>query len=113
MTRKKKTMCIERDYWRISLADSLITGDPQSLMLQGRRRITEAFWPAFELPIAEFERLLESVGNAVVLAEGYRWTGSFAAPPSFPNTDTLALCQGRFTCWIYPNRWGATYRPRS
>lgn len=87
---------IEQDYWRLSLQADLADDRPHCLHIEGRRRTTELFWPAYQFPIEEMERLLTSVNNAALLVEGYHWTAPLTHLATVPNSETMAICCGPF-----------------
>jgi len=84
---------IQRDYWRIEEFECLATGGCAAL-IQGRRRTSEPFWPGLRLDWPTLHTFGDTMRNAVAVAAGFCVDERQATNGVFPNTETLAICQG-------------------
>lgn len=84
---------IQRDYWSIEAFGSLGTSSCGAVV-RGRRRQTESFWPGLRLTWDALIRFSVTMRNAVVVADGFLFNQEQSSPCIFPNSETLAICQG-------------------
>jgi hypothetical protein len=85
---------VYRDYWRLEIT-SAPSGAPRLLVMAGRRRTTEPFWPPLGLPLNETGRILAAVGKAAQLGDQISGDRTGQAP-MFPAHEVMAICRGPF-----------------
>ena len=82
---------ISRDYWRLSVEQ---IDNNQSVLLQGRRRTTERYWPGLRLSFAGMERFIQAMGDACRIVDDF-FTSSRSRPEMrFPYSELMAVCDG-------------------
>lgn len=88
---------VQRDYWEIDILGrdlSDLDCDGVVTIIRGRRRTTEAFWPGLRLDQESLLRFAVSLRNAVTIAKGFAADDDGSCQASFPNSHTLAICNG-------------------
>lgn len=88
---------VQRDYWEIDiLSHDLSDLDFGSVItvIRGRRRTSESFWPGLRLDQESLLRFAVSLRNAVTIAKGFAVDDDGSCQASFPNSHTLAICNG-------------------
>ena len=90
-TVESRSTAIQRDYWKLAMAAA--EGAPSHVLIQGRRRNTEGYWPGLQLPLSLFERLRRAVHQSCRVADAYPMT-PVVALTWFPTRELLAVCHG-------------------
>lgn len=88
---------VQRDYWEIDIQSrdlSDLDCDGVVTIIRGRRRTSESFWPGLRLDQESLLRFAVSLRNAVTIAKGFAADDDGSCQASFPNSHTLAICNG-------------------
>ncbi len=95
-SQKSAKSGITRDYWQIEILTP--SSWNECVLVQGRRRTTEAYWPGLRLDFETLIRFGITIRNAITVAMGFLADEEDATRLVFPAIDTLAICHG--ACYI-------------
>lgn len=81
---------VQRDYWKLSVA----TASENIVLVQGRRRTTEGFWPGLQLTMEGLQRLASAMHDVTSIVDDYFTNSQSQVMPMYPHADLLAVCDG-------------------
>ena len=89
-TQNGSETLISRDYWQLSRCrlGSFI------VLVQGRRRLTEAYWPGLKLTPEGLRRFAAAINDVTSIVDNYFTTPQSRSEPMYPHSDLLAVCDG-------------------
>jgi hypothetical protein len=87
--QEEKHVSIERDYWKLTL-----TAAENVVLVQGRRRTTEGFWPGLILSMEGFARFANAMQDVTSIVDDCFTNPQRQMVPMFPHADVLAVCDG-------------------
>ena len=88
--QEDKSITVQRDYWKLSLTNVA----NNVVLVQGRRRTTEGFWPGLNLTTEGFSRFASAMHDVTSIVDDYFTNPQKQMMSMYPHTDVLAVCDG-------------------
>ena len=84
---------INREYWRLTPEAS--TDDDSLILVQGRRRTTEGYWPGMRLSEDGIQRFGQSISDVCRIVDDFFTSPKVQPTMRFPYSELMAVCDSQ------------------